>query len=133
MASKMNPVIWFEIPVKDIARAKKFYESALGIELSPPTEMFGAKFSMFPMQMNTAGAGGSLMQTDKVQPSQQGTTVYFNVDSIDPVLERIDKLGGKTCLPRTSIGQYGFMAHFQDTEGNRVALHEVPSEPCGKA
>jgi len=26
-------------------------------------------------------------------------------------------------LPKMSIGEYGFIAHFQDSEGNRVALH----------
>ncbi len=34
--------------------------------------------------------------------------------------------GGKTLMPRTSIGDHGFIAHFEDTEGNRVALHEAP-------
>jgi predicted enzyme related to lactoylglutathione lyase len=28
-------------------------------------------------------------------------------------------------MPKTSIGENGFMAHFTDTEGNRVALHSM--------
>lgn len=28
-------------------------------------------------------------------------------------------------MPKTSIGENGFMAHFIDTEGNRVALHSM--------
>ena len=28
-------------------------------------------------------------------------------------------------MHKTSIGQNGFMAHFMDTEGNRVALHSM--------
>ncbi len=125
MAAKSNPVIWFEIPVKDMARARRFYESALGLTLSPPAEMFGMTLSFFPMERNVVGAGGALITSETAQPSQQGTTIYFGVESIDSVLERITRAGGKICLPRTTIGQYGFMAHFQDTEGNRVALHEA--------
>ncbi len=29
-------------------------------------------------------------------------------------------------MPRMGIGEHGFIAHFEDTEGNRVALHESP-------
>ncbi len=32
--TKINPVNWFEIPVKDMARAKKFYEKVFGVELT---------------------------------------------------------------------------------------------------
>jgi predicted enzyme related to lactoylglutathione lyase len=32
------------------------------------------------------------------------------------------KAGGKR---RRGIGEYGFIAHFEDSEGNRVALHSV--------
>jgi predicted enzyme related to lactoylglutathione lyase len=30
----LNPVNWFEIPVTDINRAKKFYEKIFGFELA---------------------------------------------------------------------------------------------------
>ena len=33
MPSHANPVNWFEIPVNDLARAKTFYESILGVEI----------------------------------------------------------------------------------------------------
>ena len=61
-----------------------------------------------------------------VEPSHNGTTVYLSVEAIDPTLDDIKKAGGKTLIPRTSIGEFGFMAHFEDSEGNRVALHEPP-------
>lgn len=121
-----NPVIWFEIPVKDMERARQFYQTVLGVELSPPTRLGDATLSMFPMAMNTVGAGGALILNENVQPSLQGTTVYFSVESIGPVLERITRAGGSICIPRTDIGEYGFFAQFQDTEGNRTALHESP-------
>ncbi len=82
----------------------------------------------FPMEMGAAGAAGTLILGDGYKPSHDGSLVYINVDKIDPTLKAINEAGGKTLLPRTSIGQHGFFAHFQDTEGNRVALHEAPQQ-----
>ena len=33
--------------------------------------------------------------------------------------------GGKTLLPLTPIGEHGHIAYFEDSEGNRVALHQA--------
>jgi predicted enzyme related to lactoylglutathione lyase len=51
--------------------------------------------------------------------------VYFSVPDIEAVLERIKQNGGKVLLTKTSIGEYGFVANFEDTEGNKVALHSM--------
>jgi predicted enzyme related to lactoylglutathione lyase len=40
-------------------------------------------------------------------------------------LGRIEQAGGRTLVPKTSIGEHGFIAHFIDSEGNRVALHSM--------
>lgn len=126
MPSHANPVNWFEIPVTDLARAKSFYEASLGIEIVE-TEMGPNKMGWFPMEMGTPGAPGTLIQGDAYKPSHDGSLVYLHVDKIDPTLEAIGKAGGKTLVPRTDIGQHGFIAHFEDSEGNRVALHESPA------
>ncbi len=127
MPSHVNPVNWFEIPVTDLARAKSFYQVILELELAE-SEMGPNKMAMFPMEGGAAGATGTLILGDGYAPSHDGTLVYLHVDKIDPTLELINKSGGKTLVPRTSIGQHGFVAHFEDTEGNRVALHESPNE-----
>ncbi len=125
MPANVNPVVWFEIPVHDLQRAKAFYETALAISLAPPIQVKENTLSFFPMQQGAAGAGGALIDCPHASPSQQGIAIYFHVESIEPVLARIEKGGGNICLPRTDIGEYGFIAHFIDTEGNRVALHEM--------
>lgn len=125
MPSHANPVNWFEIPVADMARAKKFYETTLGIQIAE-TEMGPNRMGWFPMEMGAAGSAGTLIQGDGRKPSHEGTLVYLHVDKIDPTLEAIQKAGGKPLMPRTSIGEHGFIAHFEDSEGNKVALHESP-------
>ena len=118
-----NPVNWFEIPVSDLNRAKGFYEAVLGIELSL-NESGPMKMAWFPMTISAPGAAGTLAQGEGYIPSKNGSLVYLHVDSIDETLKKIEDKGGKTLLPKTPIGEHGKIAHFEDSEGNRVALHE---------
>jgi predicted enzyme related to lactoylglutathione lyase len=127
MPSRANPVNWFEIPVTDMARAKEFYAGVFALEIAD-AEMGPNKMGWFPMEMNAAGSPGTLIQGDGYKPSHDGSLVYIHVDAIDSTLAAINAGGGKMLMPRTSIGQHGFIAHFEDTEGNRVALHEAPSK-----
>ena len=125
MPSHPNPVNWFEIPVRDMPRAKAFYEKVLDVTLTD-SEMGPNKMAWFPMDMGATGAAGTLIQGAGYEPSHHGSLVYLHVDKIDPTLTSISGAGGTTLMTRTSIGQHGYIAHFQDSEGNRVALHESP-------
>lgn len=127
MPSHANPVNWFEIPVTDLERAIRFYSTVLELELME-SEMGPNKMGWFPMELDMMGAAGTLIQGEGYTPSHEGSLVYINVDAIDPTLKSIYANGGKVLLPRTDIGQHGFIAHFEDTEGNRVALHEKAAE-----
>lgn len=124
VAATTNIANWFEIPVRDLGRAVRFYETVFGVKLSPE-EMGGMKMAFFPFEQEARGAAGALMQADSYLPSHEGSVVYFSVDDIDEVLRRINANGGKTLMPKTSIDQYGFIAHYEDTEGNRLALHSM--------
>jgi len=121
-----NPVVWFEIPASDIDRAKTFYESAFDAELSL-NEMGPNKMACFPMAMGGPGAGGTLIQGEGYTPSHSGSVVYLGVQKIDEALAKIGEARGTTLMPRISIGEHGHIAHFEDSEGNRVALHEAPA------
>ena len=124
VAIKSNPVNWFEIPVKEIARARLFYEKVFRVELTPE-EMGPYTMTFFPWLENAPGAAGSLMKGETYEPSHAGTVVYFSVDDIEETLRKVNANGGRILLPKKSIGEYGFIAHFEDTEGNRLALHSM--------
>ncbi|MCE9604264.1 MAG: VOC family protein [Planctomycetia bacterium] len=127
MSVSHNPVGWFEIPVADMDRAVKFYTQALGFELRVQ-DMFGAKMAFFPMgDCTSPGISGTLFQAPEIKPSLDGTTIYFHFPSLEPVIKTVEKAGGKIVVPRTSIGEFGFMAKFEDSEGNRIGLHEPPA------
>ena len=124
VAIKTNPVSWFEIPVRDVGKARKFYEKVFDTQLTLE-DMDAFNMAFFPMAENAPGAAGMLIRGEAYEPSHAGTIVYFSVEDIEETLRRINANGGKTLLPKKSIGEYGFIAHFEDTEGNRLALHSV--------
>ncbi len=123
-AMHTNAVIWFEVPVKDLDRARSFYEHILGVQLTL-NEMGPMRMMFFPMIPNVPGIAGSLMKAEGYKPSTSGTLVYLAVESIEATLAKVQEKGGKVLLPKTSIGQYGVIAHFRDSEGNRVGLHAM--------
>jgi len=120
----MNPVNWFEIPVNDLDRAQSFYETVLDVTLNRQ-DMGPMLMGWFPNEQNGTGATGTLIKGEGYTPSHDGTMVYFTVEDIEATLAKIESNGGKSLFPKTSIGEYGFIAHFEDSEGNRVSLHAV--------
>jgi predicted enzyme related to lactoylglutathione lyase len=119
-----NPVIWFEIYVQDMDRAKKFYESVFEVKLeklnSPGMEMWS-----FPMQMDQVGAGGALVQMEGVQSGGNSTIVYFTCADCAVEEARAEKHGGKIQKSKMSIGEYGYISLVYDTEGNMIGLHSI--------
>jgi predicted enzyme related to lactoylglutathione lyase len=123
MSAETNAINWFEIPAKDIVRAKTFYESIFEIKMHE-MEMTDMKYAMFPFDPMNAKVAGALAQSPMHTPGSTGSIIYLNANpDLQQVLDRIEKAGGKITMPKTSIGQNGFMAFFTDTEGNNIGLH----------
>jgi uncharacterized protein len=118
-----NVINWFEIPAKNFERACKFYQSVLGGDVQVMDMPGGGKMGMLPGSM-TDNVGGAVVHAEGYEPSAKGSIVYLNGGKdLSTPLSRVEKAGGKVTIPKMSIGQNGFIAHFTDTEGNRVALH----------
>ncbi len=121
-----NPVVWFEIYVQDMQRARKFYETVLAIELTPlDSPMPELEMLAFSMNMNAEGASGALVKMEGCPSGGMGTLVYFACDDCAVEAARVEAAGGKICKPKFSIGQYGFIALIMDTEGNMIGLHSL--------
>lgn len=118
-----NAISWFEIPVKNFERAKSFYSTMLGTKITDH-HIDHAKYGMFSYDSDNNKVGGALIEMDGAEPSTQGTTVYLNGgNDLGMPLARVEKAGGKILMPKTDIGENGFMAQILDTEGNKIALH----------
>ena len=120
-----NAINWFEIPVKNFDKAKKFYETILSADMQL-MEAMGMKSAFFPAEMETGGIGGCLIQGQGYEPSPNGALVYLNGgEDLDIPLSKVEAAGGKILLSKTAIGHNGFMAHFTGTKGNKVGLHSM--------
>lgn len=114
---------YFEIPVNDIDRAISFYETVFDIALSKRI-VDGYPMAVFPDASHLGGASGALAQGDVYVPGKAGPIIYFTVDDIDTVLGRANGAGAKTLYAKKAVDDHGFVAEFEDSEGNRIALYQ---------
>ena len=121
-----DSVVHFEIPVDKMDRAQMFYKETFGWSINSMPEMEYALLGTTPTNAEgrptEPGAinGGMLERQDPVKQ----TVVTINVANIDDAEKRIQKNGGKMIRKKMAVGDMGFAAYFQDTEGNVVGLWE---------
>jgi predicted enzyme related to lactoylglutathione lyase len=119
-----NIVGWFEIYVQDMGRAKAFYESVFGVTLQkldvPDIEMWA-----FPMHENASGATGALVKMAGCPSGGNSTLVYFSCEDCAVESKRVPSAGGQIFKDKFSIGQWGYIALVQDTEGNMIGMHSL--------
>ena len=119
-----NPVGWFEIYVQDMPRAKAFYEKVFCQSLQRLAQDERMEMWAFPSEPNAGGAGGTLVKMQGC-PSGGSTLVYFSCEDCAVEAERAKTHGGSIFKDKMSIGEYGFIALVNDTEGNMIGLHSM--------
>lgn len=134
MPQSPNAICWFEIYVDDMDRAKRFYGAVLNVSLQDVPAPDGSKdFSMsfFPSDPDPEkmGVGGALVQMKGARTggaSQSTTTiVYFPCVDCSVEESRVAAAGGEVHRSKFSIGEFGFCAICQDTEGNAFGLYSM--------
>lgn len=126
-----HAINWFEIPVSDFDRAKKFYETIFGYQM-PENQMGPARMGFLLYDFQNGGRGGAIVHNPELYtPGGKGTLVYLNCDpDLAAVLGKVVNAGGKILVEKSQIGadqNLGYWALMEDTEGNRVALHSMNS------
>ena len=114
-------IVWFEIPVTDFERAKKFYKEIMQFDMKEET-IGNDRMGFFPGEKE--GISGAIVKGEGFEPGDKGTVVYLNGgDNLQVFLDRVEPAGGKIIVPKTQIPEeHGYYAWFLDTEGNKVAL-----------
>ncbi|MCT2562817.1 VOC family protein [Chryseobacterium herbae] len=120
-----NPVVYFEIPVNDMKRAEQFYTNVFNFSFEKE-DIDGYEMSLFPFEEKSSGITGVLAKGDVYKPTKDGIIIYFKIENIDQSLAKVLQNGGKILYPKKVNEKYGFaVAEFEDSEGNRIALHET--------
>ena len=119
-----NVVGWFEIYVTDMARARTFYEAVFKRELMQlPAVGQIEEMWVFPWVEGAQGAAGALVKMAMPLAGKGGTMVYFSCHDVAVEAARAEAAGGKIHMPRSAIGEWGFISLVEDTEGNMIGLH----------
>lgn len=119
-------ITWFEIPVTNMNRAKKFYEKVFDIQISLH-DMEGVQMGWFPNKNTSGVATGTLIHAgENYKPSKDGVLIYFSCDDVANEISRVEDAGGEIVFNKKEISENnGYMAYFMDPEGNRIALHSM--------
>jgi hypothetical protein len=122
-----NPVCWFEIYVDDMERAKLFYQTVLGTELSLLSDPTDANTQMwaFPSDMNQYGSTGTLVKMQGVSAGGNSTIIYFSSEDCAIEEARVEAAGGQIHQAKMSIGPHGHIVLAVDTEGNIFGIHSM--------
>jgi predicted enzyme related to lactoylglutathione lyase len=123
MTKKYNPVVYFEIPVTDMERAIKFYKSVFDFSFEKEV-IDNNEMALFPFSDENGGISGALAKGEIYKPTKDGVVIYFSTMNIDEKLKLTVENEGQVLYPKTSNGDLGFVAEFEDSEGNRIALHQ---------
>jgi len=124
-----NALNWFEIPVNDFNRAKKFYESIFNYQM-PDVMMGETKMGFFLYDMQAGKIGGAIVYNpDFYKASENGSLIYLNAQpDLQIVLNKVASAGGAVLKEKTLVSEeqnLGYWALIKDSEGNRVALHSM--------
>ena len=123
-----NPVVWFEIYVNDLKRARKFYETVFKTKLTELGNPEDESLNMlaFPGDMNSkGGTSGALVHVKDVNAGGNSTIVYFGSKDCSIEEARVEDAGGELVREKMSIGEYGFITLAKDTEGNMIGIHSM--------
>jgi predicted enzyme related to lactoylglutathione lyase len=118
----MNRVVHFEIYTDDPEAVQPFYR-----------DVFGWKFKKFeggPIEYwlvttgddKDSGINGGLARPREGQ--NPGTLNTITVSSLDETVKKIERSGGRICVPKMAIPKMGWLAYAEDSAGNVFGIME---------
>lgn len=128
----MDKVVHFEIPVDDLARAKKFYKEIFGWEFNDvPTMDYSIIKTVVTDEKNMPSETGAI-NGGMMKRVNKGETpvIVIDVPSIDDYLKKLEKAGSKVILPKQKVGDMGLYARITDTEGNVIGIWQSLRQPA---
>jgi len=124
-----NTIVWADIPVADMHRAREFYAAVLQAEV-PLMDGANRDVALLPGDPQSGEVSGDLVKSDMRTPGAPGVTIYLDGKG-DPegMIERAVAAGGQVGMPVSDMGEMvGSVGFFIDSEGNRIGVHKPPQQ-----
>lgn len=114
----MPKMVHFEIPADEPERAIKFYTDVFGwrIDRMPGSQM--EYWLINAGDIKEPGINGAIM----ARGQEECIIDTIGVPDIDEYIKKIKSGGGKILRSKTAIRGVGYMAYFEDTEGNKLGI-----------
>ena len=122
-----NPIRYVEIPVTNMNRAVDFYTALFGHAFERVV-VDGYPMALFPTLDGGPGASAALVMGDIYRPTRDGAVVYHHVPDLERALGLAARLGATVLFPLKDLGELGRVAEIEDSEGNRLALHQPATD-----
>jgi uncharacterized protein len=123
----MRKVVFFEIPADDLERAQSFYRQVFGWDVQPYGEdvvlVTTAEVDERQNPTEPGTINGDLYKRTEVG---KHPSVVMDVADIEEHIQLIERAGGRI-RQRKTIEGLGFIAAFEDTEGNVLGIWQKES------
>ena len=105
---------YVELPAKDLAGTKAFFESVFGWSFTD----YGPEYSAFENQ----GLDGGFFQSDLASSTEKGAAlIVFYSNQLEATLAKVERAGGSILRPIYSFPG-GRRFHFTEPSGNEFAV-----------
>ena len=128
-------LVWFEIPVKNMDRAIRFYSEILQVKIEKKN-LYHVEYAHF--DRTKLGIGGCLVE--RPDAVGKGVSLFFYVNVLSDAIKIVVSLGGTIVTPKTLLkqvdangntilaenlidNQIGYYAELIDCEGNPISLY----------
>lgn len=117
----LKKIAFVTYPVKDVPRAREFYERKLGLSIG----LHGHQGDKWWIEYDLPGGGCLALSNFEGEPSATaGGTVAFEVEDLDALITKL-KADGVTFQSNIIHGPRCRMAVCLDSEGNSLLLHQL--------
>ncbi len=111
-------VMWWEIPVTDVAKGKDFYGSVFGWTYTSMGD--DENYAIITVDGDFIGG---LFKAPPDTPTAPSVRIYVNVADLEATLQAVESAGGSVTKPRTEVGgDMGWWAEIADPDGRWLGL-----------
>ena len=124
----MNKVVHFEVPYDDVDRATEFYKNVFNWNINAIPEMnyhtvHTVDIDENNMPKESGAINGGMYK--RGEGSAKGPVIVIDVESVDEHVSKVEGAGGKVVRGKVQVGDMGYYAQVEDTEGNVIGIWEM--------